>query len=174
MMKTTFPPNQFTPILAWWAQQELQWWDDNSEDTIYRPTEERAFFHLLLRQWALHDGAYWHLLSDEEWSLHQVELWLIATAPQLTTPRARAEWTHFTLYPHYSPHTILAIWATVDEVICAYAHEQLSLWGLFFELWQQTSQNRQAETEQTPLAEFTLQQHLPPVLGDDGVDDGQA
>jgi len=55
--------------------------------------------------------------------------------PRLNNAQARARWVQHTLYPHLSAMQILAIWSVIDEVLCAYAHEKLSLAGIMYELW---------------------------------------
>ena len=128
------PPYDFKQDPSWWAQNETQWWA-MEEDWEYRPTEDRALMNMALRQWALGDGHYWELLSADEQALHLTELWLVGYLPRLNNAQARARWVQHTLYPHLSAMQILAIWSVIDEVLCAYAHEKLSLAGIMYELW---------------------------------------
>jgi hypothetical protein len=128
------PPYQFGDNPAWWAQGESTWWSSNRE-WAHRPTERLTFIRMALKNWALRDGHYWDWLNDIEQQLHLTDLWLVQYLPALKNARQRAEWVHYTLYPHLSAHDIISVWDMIDVVLCEYAYQKVSLHGIMRELW---------------------------------------
>lgn len=168
------PPFDFYDREVWWARPSIAW-HRYEMGWAHRPTERRALLRITLKNWALNDGHYWAWLTDVERQLHLLDLWLQRYHRHLTSPRARAKWICHMCYPQLSVADVLAVWETVEEVLCGYASHILTLRGMMNDAWDMYVaglRQHQPKSENAPLANLALDEHAPAVLFDDGLDDG--
>ncbi len=168
------PPFDFYDREVWWARQSIAW-HRYEAGWANRPTERRALLRMMLKNWALHDGHYWDWLTPDEQQLHLLDMWLRRYQPHVVGAWARARWIKHMCYAHLSVGYILAVLEMVDEVLCGYASQSLTLRGIMNAMWDvyiEALTQHQAESEHAPLPHLTLDEHAPAVLFDDGLDDG--